>query len=311
MKSSLRILARSLAALLLCAGAEAAGPQATTQCAGAEHRRLDFWVGDWDAYEVGGGEKPVARARVEVILGGCGLRETYEQNDGLVGESFTTYDAPRKLWHQTWLTNRGRLLTIEGGFQGDTLTLQGSQLSREGREEKLRGVWKREEGGVRETAQTSADGGATWRPLFDIHFRPHKAEPTSAAGASSGDPSKIVAALDTEYQAAVKRNDAATMERILADDFVLITGRGKTYNKADLLAQARNKSATYERQDELEQKVRVWGDTAVVTALLWIKGESDGKPLDYKLWFSDTYIRTPSGWRYILGQASIPLPEKN
>ena len=117
-----------------------------------------------------------------------------------------------------------------------------------------------------------------------------------------------VAGLDTEYQAAVKANDAATMDRILADDFVLVTGRGKTYNKADLLSQARNKSATYERQDELEQKVRVWGDTAVVTALLWIKGESDGKPLDYKLWFSNTYIRTPSGWRYILGQASIPLP---
>jgi hypothetical protein len=88
-----------------------------------------------DAYEVGGSEKRVARARVEVILGGCGLRETYEQNDGLVGESFTTYDAPRKLWHQTWLTNRGRLLTIEGGFQGDSLTLQGSQLSSDGRDE--------------------------------------------------------------------------------------------------------------------------------------------------------------------------------
>ena len=31
----------------------------------------------------------------------------------------------------------------------------------------------------------------------------------------------VVAALDTEYQAAVKRNDATTMARILADDFVM------------------------------------------------------------------------------------------
>jgi len=31
----------------------------------------------------------------------------------------------------------------------------------------------------------------------------------------------------------------------------------------------------------------VWGDTAVVTALLWIKGVAAGKSLDYKLWFSD------------------------
>jgi len=30
-------------------------------------------------------------------------------------------------------------------------------------------------GGVREIAHTSTDGGATWRPLFDIFFQPHKA----------------------------------------------------------------------------------------------------------------------------------------
>ena len=73
---------------------------------------------------------------------------------------------------------------------------------------------------------------------------------------AAGDDLKTVAALDTEYQAAVKRNDAATMDRILAEDFVLVTGRGKTYGKADLLAEARRKSTVYERQDELEQRVR-------------------------------------------------------
>ena len=123
-----------------------------------------------------------------------------------------------------------------------------------------------------------------------------------------GDDAATVAALDTEYQAAVKRNDAATMDRILADDFVLVTGRGQTYSKADLLRDARNKSSVYEHQEELEQKVRVWGDTAVVTALLWIKGTSGDKTFERKLWFSDTYVRTPKGWRYVLGQASLPLP---
>jgi ketosteroid isomerase-like protein len=119
---------------------------------------------------------------------------------------------------------------------------------------------------------------------------------------------KIVARLDTEYQAAVKANDAATMDRILADDFVLITGRGKTFSKADLLRAARDEDAIYEHQEELEQKVRVWGDTAVVTALLWIKGTSEGQAFERKLWFSDTYVRTAQGWKYVLGQASLPLP---
>jgi ketosteroid isomerase-like protein len=126
--------------------------------------------------------------------------------------------------------------------------------------------------------------------------------------ASAQDDMAKVAALDIEYQAAVKDNDAATMDRILADDFVLVTGRGKVYSKADLLNSARNRDAVYEKQDEIEQTVRVWGDTAVVTALLWVKGKGDGKAFEYKLWFSDTYIRTPGGWRYVLGQASLPLP---
>ena len=132
--------------------------------------------------------------------------------------------------------------------------------------------------------------------------------PTNRAG-SSIDDEKAVAGLDTEYQAAVKANDVTTMDRILADDFVLVTGLGKTYTKADLLNAARSKRTTYEHQEDSAEKVRVWGDTAVVTALLWEKGTEDGKPFDYKLWFSDTYVRTPAGWRYVFGQASTLLPK--
>ncbi len=135
--------------------------------------------------------------------------------------------------------------------------------------------------------------------------------PEAAAAETPADVEKIVAKLDTEYQAAVKANDAATMDRILADDFVLVIGNGKTFTKEDLLKSAREKTVIYERQEELEQKVRVWGDTAVVTALLWIKGTSEGKTTDRKLWFSDTYVKTDKGWRYVLGQASLPLPSED
>jgi ketosteroid isomerase-like protein len=134
----------------------------------------------------------------------------------------------------------------------------------------------------------------------------------TGSAAPADDAARAVAALDTQYQAAVAKNDAATMDRILADDFVLVTGKGKVFTKTDLLNEARGGKTVYERQEEIEQKVRVWGDTAVVTALLWLKGTGeDRKPFDYKLWFSDTYVRTPSGWRYVFGQASIPLPKSN
>ena len=131
------------------------------------------------------------------------------------------------------------------------------------------------------------------------------------AKASPADDEQAVAALDTRYQAAVEKNDAATMARILADDFVLVTGRGRVFTKADLLESARTHREIYERQAEEpgSQKVRLWGDTAVVTALLWLKGAGEGKPFEYRVWFSDTYVRTAAGWKYVFGQSSLPLPK--
>ena len=136
----------------------------------------------------------------------------------------------------------------------------------------------------------------------------------SAALASPADDEKTVAQLDRDYQLAVRNNDAATIKRIHADDMILVTGRGTVFRGKDIEERARKRTATYEEQDEMEgtQKVRVWGDTAVVTALLWLKGTEPGRgDFDYKLWFSDTYVRINGHWRYAFGQASLALPKEN
>jgi hypothetical protein len=120
-----------------------------------------------------------------------------------------------------------------------------------------------------------------------------------------------VAALDTEYQAAVKVNDAQTMGRILHKEMILVLGNGTTSTRDELLREARDRSITYEQQDEDPgtRTVRLWGDTAVVTARLWVKGVGNGRAFNRRLWFSDTYVRTRDGWRYAFGQASLHLPE--
>jgi uncharacterized protein (TIGR02246 family) len=124
---------------------------------------------------------------------------------------------------------------------------------------------------------------------------------------------KAVANLDTAYQAAVKVNDAAGMARILHPDFVLILGSGAVVSRDALLESARTKAQVYEHQEEDAgtQTVRVFGDTAVVTARLWLKGaNADGSgAFDRRLWFSDTYVKTSKGWLYALGQASTALPK--
>lgn len=120
-----------------------------------------------------------------------------------------------------------------------------------------------------------------------------------------------VAALDTAYQAAVERNDAEAMAAILHQDMILVVGAGTVVPREELLRWAREEVFVYQHQVEEEgtQTVRLYGrDTAIVTALLWLKGTRGGQPFDRRLWFSDTYVRTPEGWRYAFGQSSIALP---
>lgn len=132
--------------------------------------------------------------------------------------------------------------------------------------------------------------------------------PVSSAAPANDD--RIVAAMDVDYQAAVKRGDVKTMEQILHPEFVLVRGDGRVVSRDDILDGARSGEYKYEKQDEIEgsQTVRVWGDTAVVTALLWIKGTHKGEAFDRRIWFSDTYVRTAGGWRYAFAQVSLPLP---
>ena len=116
-----------LAALVVGSGQaqDTAVGRPPASCTGAEYRQLDFWLGDWDVYEVTDSTQIVARNRVTRILDGCVLRELYQQNNGMVGESYSLWDAARGVWHQSWVTNRGTLLLLDGQLDGDRMVLTG------------------------------------------------------------------------------------------------------------------------------------------------------------------------------------------
>jgi hypothetical protein len=151
----------------------AAPPAAATspQCAAAEFRQLDFWIGDWDTVETETPAGPsIARARVEPIAQGCALHELYEQGDGLIGDSILSYDPVRKQWQQTWVTNRGSLMVLWGNFKDGVLILEGESHLRDGSTVMQRISWQLQDNGVREWAVLSKDGGKTWTAAFDVLF---------------------------------------------------------------------------------------------------------------------------------------------
>ena len=82
-------------------------------------------------------------------------------------------NASRHAWHQSWVTNRGQLLLLDGRMDNGEMVLQGIDRSQKEGPRLIRGIWKPVKGGVRETAEASGDSGKTWQPLFDIIFRSH------------------------------------------------------------------------------------------------------------------------------------------
>jgi len=172
-----------------------------------------------------------------------------------------------------------------------------------------------------------AKGASTVRDIYAGFGATDSAPVREASNALATDAEEIVAELDTEFQAAVKVNDASVMDQILHKDMVndasvmdqilhkdmvLVYGNGSVQTREELIEEARNEAISYEKQDEDPgtRVVRVWGDAAAVTARLWIKGvRRNGPAFDRRVWSSDIYIRTATGWRYVFGQVSPDLPD--
>ena len=167
----------SLALVLLGAATQANTPvlpAPSAKCPAPEFRQFDFWLGDWDTFETDNSTpSSIARARIDPIAGGCAIHELYEQTDGLIGDSILSYDPVRKVWQQTWVTNRGSIMVLSGAFKDGAVTLEGEAHLRDGKTMLQRITWRAEGGNVRESAVGSKDGGKVWEPAFDVVFKRH------------------------------------------------------------------------------------------------------------------------------------------
>jgi hypothetical protein len=152
------ILSVSLIASLLVAPA----------CAAPEYHQFDFWIGDWTV--TGPKGKVVGTNTIDRSLGQCVLQEHWSGARGSHGTSFNIYDAARKMWHQTWVDDDGLLLLLDGSFADGKMTLTGPGVDDHGAKIINRIIWHKEQGDanrVRQTWDTSADGGKTWNVVFD------------------------------------------------------------------------------------------------------------------------------------------------
>jgi hypothetical protein len=143
----------------------AAGPKAPP-CSSAAYRQFDFWVGEWEVQTPKG--TPAGENKVEKILEGCALRESWTSADGSHGSSLSSYDSPAARWTQTFVDDLGMVLVLDGEFKDGKMVLSGRRASARGTGMLNRIVWQKLEGDrLRQRWEQSSDEGRNWTLLFE------------------------------------------------------------------------------------------------------------------------------------------------
>ena len=105
---------------------------------------------------------------------------------------------------------------------------------------------------------------------------------------------------------ALAKNDADAMEKIYADNYVLVNIDGSVQTKAERLASLRSGDAKYTAFSYSEPNIRInpEGNGAIVIAKLSMKGVFRGKPTDGDYRVTQVYSKTKDGWKQVSAQAT-------
>lgn len=116
----------------------------------------------------------------------------------------------------------------------------------------------------------------------------------------------VLAQMTRDGMNAVKRRDTAWMEKHYADEYTWVDPGGGISDKSEDIAQAKN--LTFDSMELSDMRVRVVGDTGVVTSIVTIKGKHMENDISGKYRLTDTYVKRNGEWKLLAAQATPVAP---
>lgn len=110
--------------------------------------------------------------------------------------------------------------------------------------------------------------------------------------------------LERDWDAAFRRNDAAFIENILAEEFVVTYDDGTRGDKAKELALAASFNQKVDSSTLDEFVVKEYGDTAIVWFSLHLVGPSKGQTLELTYRFVDVFVLRDARWQCVSSQST-------
>jgi len=118
-------------------------------------------------------------------------------------------------------------------------------------------------------------------------------------------------ALEQAWSAAFQKHDLAAIERLLAEEYVGVDGRGVVSNRADELNEARERPAGAPPlpmeilgEQITDVQARVYGETAVVTALNTVSARTPEGQSTIRYRRSTVWVRRAGRWQCVHFHAS-------
>jgi len=110
--------------------------------------------------------------------------------------------------------------------------------------------------------------------------------------------------LEADWNTAHVQGDAATLERIFADDLVVVVPGMRPMTRADSLGMFTAGRMKFDRYESSETQFRVYGDTAIVTGRIKRTRTIGGKTMEDDWRFTKVFLRRDGRWQAVSFHAS-------
>ena len=108
--------------------------------------------------------------------------------------------------------------------------------------------------------------------------------------------------LDKDFAEAIVKNDPEAIGRLVADDWIIIEPDGGIVDRKRFFEVIKSGALTHEMMESEDFRVRVYGDSSVVTGVTRTKGKFMGQEFTTHERSTDVFVRLDGQWRCVLTQ---------
>ena len=125
---------------------------------------------------------------------------------------------------------------------------------------------------------------------------------TLLGSARAADVQEQLKKLEMDRSAAIVKGDVETLEKQTSDDYTLINMNGQMSDKSQMVSAFKNGQSKLTADDLSDLKVRVYGNTAVITGKADVKGTLGGNDATGQIMFTRVYVKKGGRWQSVAFQ---------